>query len=105
MLPEKSDTLSMTMNDLRKLGYTADYNINDNGELEGPGRKKIDPKNIKIIGHYRFEGMTNPADMSVLYVVETDSGHRGLLVEAFGTYADTMDANLIKQLKEARQYN
>ena len=37
---------------------------------------------------HRFEGVSDPDDMSILYAIETRSGVRGTLADAFGAYAD-----------------
>ncbi len=37
---------------------------------------------------YRFEGISDPDDMAIVYAVESRSGLRGTLVDAFGTYAN-----------------
>jgi hypothetical protein len=35
----------------------------------------------------RFEGISDPDDMSIVYAIETRDGARGTLVDAFGVYA------------------
>ncbi|MBX9853254.1 MAG: hypothetical protein K2X86_16035 [Cytophagaceae bacterium] len=48
---------------------------------------------LKILERMRFEGISDPDDMAILYVVETNNGLKGAIVSAFGIYAD---ANLIE---------
>jgi hypothetical protein len=36
----------------------------------------------------RFEGISDPDDMSVVYAIETESGLRGTLTDAFGVYSN-----------------
>lgn len=43
---------------------------------------------ITIIKVYRFEGESDPADMSVVYAMRADDGQKGFLLNAYGTYSD-----------------
>lgn len=38
--------------------------------------------------HYRFEGISDPDDMSVVYAIESGDGTRGIIGDAFGVYAN-----------------
>ncbi len=97
---QEYNTLSTAINDLIKRGYTADFN------LLKESRSKNDPvwiellaSRFKIVEHYRFDGMTNVDDESVLYVIETDSGLKGTLVDAYGVDADPDFSALIRKMK------
>tara|TARA_R110002051_G_scaffold314666_1_gene391982 strand:+ start:36322 stop:36621 length:300 start_codon:yes stop_codon:yes gene_type:complete len=48
---------------------------------------------------YRFEGDSNPDDMSILYVITTSKGDKGLLVDAFGVYSEALSPEILKKLK------
>jgi hypothetical protein len=48
---------------------------------------------------YRFEGVSDPDDMSVIYAVETRDGTRGTLVDAYGTYADPDVAVIVGRME------
>ncbi|EIJ39154.1 hypothetical protein [Galbibacter orientalis] len=97
---EKSyESLSVAIEALKKEGYTEDYNLCDAG-VENKSRKKIHKaEELEIVKHYRFEGMTNPDDSSVLYVIETSEGDKGLLVDAYGAYSGNVSREMIEKLK------
>ena len=38
--------------------------------------------------YHRFEGASDPDDMAILYAIQTRSGLRGTLADAYGVYAD-----------------
>jgi hypothetical protein len=40
-----------------------------------------------VVNYFRFEGPSNPDDMSILYAIEANDGVKGTLVDAYGTYA------------------
>lgn len=47
---------------------------------------------------YRFEGDTDPADEAVVYAIESKAGLKGILVNAYGLYANTMSNEIIQKL-------
>ena len=81
-------TLSGTMDDLTRQGFTEQFTP-ANGELRGVhSGSMFRPGQVAIAEYYRFEGVSDPDDMSILYAIETRSGIRGTLADAFGVYAD-----------------
>ena len=79
----------MAIEDLQEQGYTEDFNLVEDG-IESKGlKKKWKAGDCDVVKYYRFEGMTNPGDNSILYVIETTDNRKGLLVDnysAAGTY-------------------
>ncbi len=51
-------------------------------------KKKYKPKDVKAVNFYRFEGISDPDDMSILYAIETCDGRKGTLIDAYGNYSD-----------------
>ena len=86
------DTLSEALNELAKRGYTLDFNLKS-------VQKKFKSKSFNVVEFYRFEGMSSTDDESVLYVIETNDGMKGTLVDAYGTYADSVSVEMIQKLK------
>jgi hypothetical protein len=84
---ENYSTLSEAINELKQKGYTVDFNQWD----ENGDPKYIDPDKdgeIKVKHFYRFEGTSDAGNNTILYVLETSDGKKGLLVDAFGAYHD-----------------
>ena len=76
-------------NDLMKRGYTE--NLSLEGETVDDKEKKISmtADDFEIDEFYRFEGASNPDDMSIVYAVTSEKYNlKGVLVNAFGTYAN-----------------
>jgi hypothetical protein len=48
------------------------------------------PDRAFIREYERFEGISDPDDMLIVYAIETANGTRGTLVDAFGTYSDPL---------------
>jgi len=98
-MEENYDTLIEAITDLNSKGYTEDFNLCDVG-IENKSKKKIHKANIlKVVKYYRFEGDTNPDDSSVLYVIETSCGEKGLLIDAYGVYAGNVSEEMIDKLQ------
>lgn len=51
-------------------------------------KKKYKPKDVKAVNFFRFEGVSDPDDMSILYAIETCDGTKGTLIDAYGNYSD-----------------
>ena len=84
----KLDTLSETMAANRQDGFTASFTLKETGLLCDENGRIYQPADLRITGHHRFEGVSNPDDMSALYLVETTDGIKGMIIDAFGTYSD-----------------
>ena len=83
----KYDTLVDCLADLRKMGYTEDYTIENNKLKSTDNDKSYAQDDLTVMGYHRFEGMTNPDDMSIVYAVESKDGQKGTIVNSFGIYA------------------
>ena len=51
---------------------------------------------------YRFEGMSDPDDNAVVYALEAADGTKGVIVDAYGTYAQNLDFELAEKLRRAK---
>jgi hypothetical protein len=82
------DTLTHVVEELTRRGYPEHFRVVD-GRLEALGTgQRFAPSDVVIHGYYRFEGVSDPDDMAIVYAIETRNGTRGILVDAFGVYAD-----------------
>jgi hypothetical protein len=77
------DTLIEALTDLDKKGFTHNFHVNELGLSERKG-EYFKPTDVKLIEFHRFEGITNPSDMSILYAIETNSGLKGTVVDSYG---------------------
>jgi|SRR4051812_36285524 hypothetical protein len=91
-------TLSQVMSDLRKKGYTEDFNL-DKDCIQCAGRKLF-PDEFQIDSFYRFEGPSDPADEAILYAISAIKGNfKGLLVNGYGTSADGLTNAMLEKLR------
>lgn len=98
------DTLSETINYLQKLGYINSFEIKNGKFICIENNKSYQPSDLQILETYRFEGKSDPDDMSILFVLESNDKTKGLFIEAYGTYSLMEDSNseLVKQLKSKK---
>jgi hypothetical protein len=83
---------------LRRDGFTNDFTASG-GELHLDGtERRFRPEDCRILNHFRFEGTSDPGDMSIVYALETRDGTRGILVDAFGTYADPEVGAVVRRM-------
>jgi hypothetical protein len=81
-------TMADAMNDLKRRGFTADFEPIGNALHIAGGARTFQPDELTIVEHHRFEGSSDPEEMSVVYAIEARDGTRGVLVDAYGVYAN-----------------
>ncbi|MBC9797383.1 phosphoribosylpyrophosphate synthetase [Sinomicrobium weinanense] len=93
------DTLSEAIDELKKEGFTQDYNLQDKGVKNRQKDSHIPAEDLNVLMMYRFEGSTNPDDNSVLYAIETAKGEKGLLLDAYGVYSGNISREMMDKLR------
>lgn len=95
------DTLIETLEELKEKGYTYDFNLTAHAleiHKDDGVTLSLSPEDFTIVDIFRFEGMSNPSDSSILYVIESCDGLKGTLVSSYGMYSDAMSNEMIKKL-------
>lgn len=90
------DTVSEAVNELKKRGYTVDFNLGENCIVCHSDRFNL--SEFEIVEVYRFEGNSDPADEAVVYAIESLNGMKGILVSGYGISAEGMSAEMSKKL-------
>jgi hypothetical protein len=94
-------TLASTMQELAARGFTEQFKAVSEGLLAVRNGQTFTPSEVTIRGNYRFEGESDPDDMSIVYAIETRSGLCGTLTDAFGVYADPKVGAFLKTVPRA----
>ena len=96
---ENYDTVSAALNSLKLQGYTIDFNIAFDKRIVTEGNLLFSPEDFIIVKVFRFEGASNPDDEAVVYAIESKDGDvKGVMVSAFGAYADPVSNAIIQKL-------
>lgn len=83
-------TLSSVLEKLRLKKRDSEFRMLPGGFGIGNG-KFYTPQDLKIIKTYRFEGTSDPADSSIIYVIEANDGLIGYSIDAYGVYSNHGD--------------
>lgn len=93
------ETLLDALNDLIARGYTEDFNVDLDTMQCREKDIKMTVDEFEIDEFYRFEGASNPSDMSILYGISSEKYNlKGTLVSAFGTYSGNQSAAIEAKL-------
>lgn len=92
------DTLVEALDDLKRRGYTEDFNLHPHCLECKSLELQLHPENFKVDEFYRFEGMTNPDDNSVLFAISSE-GIKGTFLDAYGVYAENLTPEMRTKLK------
>ncbi|MCO6431899.1 MAG: phosphoribosylpyrophosphate synthetase [Deltaproteobacteria bacterium] len=96
--PSHYQTLSDLIERLQSRGYSLTFTPAEGRIFCFETKEAFQPSDLAINEVYRFEGASDPEDMAVVYGIETSSGERGTIVDAFGTYGDPQLGELIKSI-------
>ena len=90
-MPQKDEmnTLSQVMNKLSSKGYDKEFRWTTNGFCAED--KCFQPDQLTIVKAYRFEGESDPSDMSILYLIKSNDGFIGYSLDAYGVYSNHDD--------------
>ncbi|MBT8188568.1 MAG: phosphoribosylpyrophosphate synthetase [Croceitalea sp.] len=102
MQQEDFDTLSQATNALTKKGYEDGFRAENDRIVGSITSKKYLPEELKIVETYRFEGMTNPQDDTIVFAIEANDGNKGTLVMSYSAKHD-QNVELIKRIPIAKK--
>ena len=90
-MPQKDEmsTLSQILNKLSAKGYDTEFRWTKEGFS---AKDRIyQPEDLVILKTYRFEGVSDPSDTSILYLIQAGDGLIGYSLDAYGVYSNHDD--------------
>ncbi|MFB9076681.1 phosphoribosylpyrophosphate synthetase [Flavobacterium procerum] len=97
--PPAFDTVTEALQWLNNQGFTQNFNLDVNCIRYNNNSQSMSPDEFKIEYLFRFEGDTNPGDEDIVYgIVSEVYAIKGVLTSAFGIYADSVSAEMIRKL-------
>jgi len=94
LLQPSFDTITEALNWLANMGFTHDFNIKPLDR-----QQSISAADFSIAYIFRFEGDTDPGDENILFALQSNKhALKGVLLSAFGVYADSFSSEIIKKL-------
>jgi hypothetical protein len=64
------------MDDLTRRGFSEQFKPKSDGLRSVQSGQTFGPSQVKIVEQYRFEGVSDPDDMSIVYAIEKRNGVR-----------------------------
>ncbi len=98
LFPTTMRTISEVMEKLKERGMDHEFTYVEPGEMRGWG-KPYRPQDLTLIKTFRFEGMSDPADNSALYLLEDKDHNIGYILDIYGGDSN-YDAGFNEFLKE-----
>ena len=85
--------------ELKKRGFTANFEFLKQAFRDVDSGRTFKADELTIVEHYRFEGASDPDDMSVVYAIEVDGGPKGIIADAYGLYANPSLGGFLEKVK------
>ncbi|TGE03505.1 phosphoribosylpyrophosphate synthetase [Hymenobacter fodinae] len=96
-----SETLSLALQQLRSRGYTEDFSLQPDHLYCAAYDLPLGPEQFQVDVIFRFERHSDPGDQSILYAIRAIGlDLRGVLVNAYGVYADPLTAAMEARLRQ-----
>jgi len=93
------DTMTEALQWLQSEGFTHDFNLDDDCIRFNNGAQAMSPSDFNIEYFFRFEGDTDPGDENIVYGINSGTYNiKGVMITAFGMYADAISDEMIKKL-------
>ncbi|MGH7455530.1 MAG: phosphoribosylpyrophosphate synthetase [bacterium] len=98
------DTITEALAGLEQRGFTHSFSLKQDCIACEEAGIALPPDQFEIVEVHRFEGMTDPDDSAVIYAIQSREGVKGVLVDAYGVYSDSMKAEMISKLRIVRDH-
>ena len=92
-------SVAEALTELARRGFTANLEYLDGAFSAVDLGRAFGAEELTIVEHHRFEGASDPDDMAVVYAIESRDGVRGVLVDAFGVYANPNLGEFLRKVK------
>ncbi|AEE19001.1 hypothetical protein [Dokdonia sp. 4H-3-7-5] len=100
MILSQSNTLTEDIAAARVAGFTSDFMYRDGRLLCRTNDRWYQIKDLTLIEYCRHEGMNDPSDSSILFLIETNDSIKGCLTSAYGKDADTDLIDFVMSLEK-----
>jgi hypothetical protein len=91
--------MTTVLNKMLQQGYTANFKATEEGLECLETNKVYKQDDLLVVNFYRFEGVSDPSDNSILYAIEATDGTKGTLIDAYGAYSDPTVEKFMKHVK------
>lgn len=86
-------------------GFTANFHFKNDKLITSETKNEYAPNDIYIVAEHRYEGMSDPSDMSILYIIKTNKDEKGTFLLGYGPSADLEVAEFFKKIPKSNVSN
>tara|TARA_R110002049_G_scaffold33535_31_gene110518 strand:+ start:5329 stop:5646 length:318 start_codon:yes stop_codon:yes gene_type:complete len=86
-------------------GYKNNYNVVYGSLVDVATKEAYKPEEVFVVKEYRYEGMSNPSDMSILYIIETKDYGKGTILIGYGPSGDLSASEFFKAIPKSNYRN
>ena len=83
-------------------GYTHNYRYESGHLIDVDTNEKFAPTDVVSLSEYRYEGISNPSDLSILYALKMNNDTKGTFLMAYGPNADVDTAEFFTAIPKDR---
>lgn len=95
------ETVSKAIEELRKQGFTTDFNLEENAIVCNVG--KFGANEFDVVDVYRYEGDSDPGDEAAVYAIKSSNGLKGILVTGYGASSENTSSEMLRKLTKANR--
>lgn len=96
---ETYDSITEAITALRLKGYTTDFNLKEHALHCNTTQVMLYHYEFVLDNILRFDGMSDPADETILYAISGNSKKmKGLLINGYGIYSDPVTDEMAAKL-------
>jgi hypothetical protein len=95
-------TLAETIDHLHRRGFTGHFGVIADGLREFGTGATFRADEVRICDCFRLEEAPDPSDIAVVYAIESRTGVRGTLVDAFGVYSNPAISEFVARVAIGR---
>jgi hypothetical protein len=97
--PTDMKSITECLDVLQRKGFADQFRIEEGAMVSTADGSKYSPGDVIAVNFFRFEGITDPDDTSILYAIETVDGKKGTLIDAYGLYSDPEVSDFVKEME------
>ncbi|MGB7395414.1 MAG: hypothetical protein WA913_13560 [Pricia sp.] len=83
-------------------GYDHSFRYENGSLIDLQTDTSYSPEDVDAIEEHRYEGMSNPSDLSILYAMEMSDGTKGTFLMAYGPNADVETMEFFKKIPDEK---
>lgn len=102
MILSRENTLIEDLEAARKEGYNIDFRYYQGKIINRSNNNAYSDEDCTLIEYCRHEGLNDPSDASILFLIECADGTKGCLSSAYSIQADTELIEFVLTLKKKK---